>query len=104
MENACYSQEQVQHQKWGLLKATKRWEEGSLKPSREAQVRIYRYILLGEDVCILMTDSHYCKAETNTALLSSYPPINFLKSHKASGNKNQNIEDIILILMQSSEK
>ena len=51
-----------------------------------------------------MTDSHYCKAETNTALLSSYPAINFLKSHKASGNKNQNIEDIILILMQSSEK
>ena len=51
-----------------------------------------------------MTDSHYCTAETNTALLSNYPPINFFLSHKVSVNKNQNIEDVILILMQSSKK
>ena len=51
-----------------------------------------------------MTDSYYCAAETNTALLSNYPPINFVKSHKASVNKNQNIEDVIFILMQSSKK
>ena len=29
-----------------------------------------------------MTDSHYCTAETNTALLSNYPPINFFKATK----------------------
>ena len=36
----------------------------------------------GVDICILMTDSHYCTAETNTALLSNYPPINFFKATK----------------------
>ena len=29
----------------------------------------------GGDICILMGDSHWCTAETNTTLLSNYTPI-----------------------------
>ena len=33
-------------------------------------------------MCILMTDSCYCTAETNTTLQSNYPPIRMFKMSK----------------------
>ena len=34
---------------------------------------------MGGDICILIADSHFCTAETNTTLQSHYPPIKNLK-------------------------
>ena len=44
-------------------------------PRRDAQE--------GGDICILMADSCYCLAETNTTLYSNYPPVkNKLKKNR----------------------
>ena len=36
----------------------------------------------GEDICLLIADSHCCTAEINTTLLSNYPQIKKKKTKK----------------------
>ena len=40
----------------------------------------------GEDICLLIADSHCCTAEINTTLLSNYPQI---KKKNKKKNKNR---------------